>query len=106
MPKAIGVDPPDFKPHYRILAAQADQVAQIRQAQDLPAGKVLKWKGRSSQRASSKMPAVMEAARPYCRLMSLPGKLHDHEWRKCPSSMEQPPLMEPHPCQPEPRACF
>jgi hypothetical protein len=46
MPKAIGVDPPDFKPHYRVLAAQADRVAQIRQVQDLPAGKVLKLEGR------------------------------------------------------------
>jgi hypothetical protein len=39
MPKVIGVDPPDFKPHYRILASQADPVAQIRQVQHLPAGK-------------------------------------------------------------------
>jgi hypothetical protein len=42
MPKAIDVDPPDFKPHYRTLPSQADPVAQIRQLQDLPAGRVLK----------------------------------------------------------------
>lgn len=30
--KEIGVEPPDFKPHYRILAKQAARVAQLKQA--------------------------------------------------------------------------
>ena len=30
--KEIGVEPPDFKPHYRILAKQAGRVAQLKQA--------------------------------------------------------------------------
>ena len=30
--KEIGVEPPDFKPHYRVLAKQASRVAQLKQA--------------------------------------------------------------------------
>ena len=30
--KEIGVEPPDFKPHYRVLAKQAGRVAQLKQA--------------------------------------------------------------------------
>ena len=30
--KEIGIEPPDFKPHYRLLAMQADQGPQVKQS--------------------------------------------------------------------------